>query len=102
MGKKSSLEAEIPSPLFSSWKLKYFQKTACGIPTLNVTKINESCDAEMPCVPGKFQLDSSDGFSILEAGEQSRLQRVVMMNGWGTVNIIGKIQIQQLYFIKRQ
>lgn len=50
---------------------KYFQKTACGIPTLNVTKINESCDAEMPGVLGKFQPDSSDGFLIQETGEQS-------------------------------
>lgn len=50
---------------------KRFQKPACGIPTLNVTKITENCDAEMPRVLGKFQLDSSDGFLILETGEQS-------------------------------
>jgi len=67
---------------------KYFQKTACGISTLNVTKINENCDAEMPCVLGKFQLDSSDGFLMLETGEHSGLQRATVMNGWGTVNII--------------
>lgn len=60
---------------------KYFQKTTCGIPTLNVTKINENCDAKMPCMLEKFQVDSSDGFLIFETGEQSQLQRAVMMNG---------------------
>lgn len=82
VGGKNSLTA------FFFMATKYFQKTACGIPTLNVTKINENYDAKMPCVLGKFQLDSCDGFLILETGEQSWLQRTVMMNGWGTVNTI--------------
>lgn len=101
-GGKIAGRQKFPHHFFSSWKLKYFQKTACEIPTLNATKINESCDAEIPGMPGKFQLDSSDGLLILETGKQSRLQRAIMMNGWETVNIIGKIQIQQLYFIRRQ
>lgn len=50
---------------------KDFYKAACGIPSLNVTKINENCDVEMPHVLGKFQLASSDGFLILETEEQS-------------------------------
>lgn len=65
---KKSWEAQKSLTAFLFVETKSFQKAVCGIWTLDVTKINESYDAEIPRVLGKFQPDSSDEFLILELG----------------------------------